>query len=118
MENQEKPEVIVTRPYGEAEIELHAAKVAGRRNLREVSILTDEGQYQFDYLIKKPSRAVMQAVTDKKDSKDVNGVAKLLMGCVLEGDTEAYDNDGAIYEQLLKSIGGLVQSADGHLKKI
>lgn len=108
----------IVRPFGEAEIEKHAVKVAGRRNLREVSIFADDGEYQFDYLIKKPTRAVVEAITSKKESKDFDGIAKLMLGCVLEGDREAYENDGAIYEELLRNVGYLVQSADGHLKKL
>lgn len=116
MDKEKQP--IINRPYDEDKITTHAAKVAGIRNLREVSIITDGGEYQFDFLIKKPSRSVLEAITSKKESNDINGVAKLMLGCVLEGDKEAYENDGAIYEQLLTKIGELVSSAEGHLKKL
>lgn len=123
LEQETKKEIIpiVSRPFTEADIDKHAARVAGRRNLRDISILTDGGEYQFDYLIKKPSRAVMTAVTDKKGKKDgeaLNEVAKLLLGCVLEGDREAYEHDGSIYEELINKVSELAYSAEGHLKKL
>jgi len=105
------------KPFTEIEIEEHAAKVAGKRNLREVVIQTDDG-YEFVYLIKKPTRSVMEAITDKKKDNDLNGVAKLMLGCVLEGDREAYEHDGAIYEELLKAVAALISTAEGHLKKL
>lgn len=112
---------IVSRPFSETDIDAHAARVAGRRNLRVISILSDDGEYQFDYLIKKPSRSVMIAITDKKSKKegaDLNEVAKLLFGCVLEGDKEAYEHDAAIYEELINKVSELAKSAEGHLKKL
>lgn len=115
LENKEKLEVV--KPFTDTEIEQHAAKVAGRRNLREVSIITDDG-YEFVYLIKKPTRSVMEAITDKKKDNDLNAVAKLMLGCVLEGDREAYEHDGAIYEELLKAVAALISTAEGHLKKL
>lgn len=123
VEKETKKEIvpIVSRPYTEADIDGHAARVAGRRNLRDISILTDGGEYQFDYLIKKPSRSVITAITDKKgkkDGADLNEVAKLLLGCVLEGDREAYEHDGSIYEELINKVSELAYSAEGHLKKL
>lgn len=115
LKNTQKFEIV--KPFSEAEIEQHAGKVAGKRNLREVSIKTDDG-YEFVYLIKKPTRSVMEAITDKKKDNDLNGVAKLMLGCVLEGDREAYEHDGAIYEELLKAVAALISTAEGHLKKL
>lgn len=121
LEDKKEIKPIVSRPFSETDIEAHAARVAGRRNLREISIVTEGGEYQFDYLIKKPSRSVISAITDKKGSKDsnnLNDVAKILLGCVLEGDKEAYEHDGSIYEALLGKVSELAHSAEGHLKKI
>lgn len=126
----EKP--IINKPYDEAKIEEEAGKVGGRRNLREVTIKTDGGDYEFVYLIKKPSRAVMEAIADAeakgstttekgqpiKKVKDIGKIQKLMMGCVLQGDREAFEYDGAIYTQLLKHVGELVKEARGELKKL
>ncbi len=112
--------VTVIKPFGDVEIEAHAAKCGGRRNLREIPITTDDNE-QFVYLVKKPSRAVMQALAEeeqKGDKKNVTTIQKLMLGCVLEGDKEAYEYDGAIYSQLLKAIGMLVKTAKSDIKKI
>lgn len=110
----------IIRPFSDTEIEAHAAKCGGRRNLREIPITTDDNE-QFVYLVKKPSRSVMQALAEeenKGDNKNVTTIQKLMLGCVLEGDKEAYDYDGAIYSQLLKAVGSLVKTATSDVKKI
>lgn len=104
------------RPYGETEIDAHAAKVGGRRNLREVEIESED--CVFAYLVKKPSRAVMQAVAAAEEKKNLDQVQKLLLGCVLEGDKDAYEYDGGIYMKLLEEIGGLVTEAKSSIKKL
>ncbi|GIZ09983.1 hypothetical protein [Flavobacterium sp. UMI-01] len=110
----------VIRPYSDTEIEAHAAKCGGKRNLREIPITTDNNE-QFVYLVKKPTRNVMQALAEeenKGEKKNVTTIQKLMLGCVLEGDKDAYEYDGAIYSQLLKSIGSLVKTAQSDIKKI
>lgn len=113
-------EPTVIKPFTEEQIETHAAKCGGRRNLREIVVLTDSDE-QFVYLVKKPSRALLQALAEedqKGEKKSITTVQKLMLGCVLEGDKEAYEYDGAIYTELLKAIGSLVKSAKGDIKKL
>ncbi len=110
----------VIRPFTEEQIEAHAAKCGGRRNLREIEILNDDNE-KFVYLVKKPSRAVMQAIAfegSKKDKMNTDTIQNLMIGCVLEGDREAYEYDGAIYTQLVKEIGVLSRKAKGDIKKL
>jgi|GEM_PF-713973 len=119
-EQDENTEVKVLRPYTDEQVEEHAAKSGGRRNLREIAIDTDDG-YQFVYLVKKPSKNLMQAIAaeeSKKDKANVTTLQNLMLGCVLEGDKDVYENDGAVYMQLVKNIGSLVKTAHGDLKKI
>lgn len=116
MEKEKEEKLEVVRPYGDAEIERHAARVGGRRNLRELTIISDGAV--FHYLIKKPSRAVMQAVTDAEQRKNIGQVQKLMMGCVLEGDADAYEHDGSIYIRLLEGISELVDTATADIKKL
>lgn len=107
----------VIRPYGEEQIEIHAARMGGRRNLREVTITTDD-DYQFVYLIKKPGRSVIQAVAEYEVKKDSTAQQKVMLGCVLEGDRDAYEHDGAVYSQLLTRIGDLLTTAKADIKKL
>jgi|SRR5690625_88807 len=115
--SKEQNTLEVVRPFGDAEIEAHAAKVGGKRNLREVIVETDDG-YAFHYLVKKPSRAVIQAIVQHEGKKDVNAQQKVMLGCVLEGDKEAYENDGGVYGSLIGKIGELTQTAKADIKKI
>lgn len=106
------------KPFSKEVIDEHALKVGGKQNLREITILCEDDEVEYVYLVKKPNRAVIKAITDAKDKKNLNGVADLMLGCVLEGDREAYDNDGAVYEELLTQIGGLITKARGQVKKV
>ena len=113
-------EPTVIRPFTEEQIEAYAAKCGGRRNLREIEVATDDNE-KFVYLVKRPSRALLQALAEeeqKGEKKSITTVQKLMLGCVLDGDKEAYEYDGAIYSELLKSIGSLVKSAKGDIKKL
>lgn len=115
--SKEEKKLEVVRPFGDVEIEAHAAKVGGKRNLREVIVETDDG-YAFHYLVKKPSRAVIQAIVQHEAKKDITAQQKVMLGCVLEGDREAYENDGGIYGSLIGKIGELTNKANADIKKI
>lgn len=106
------------KPFSKEQIADHAAKVGGSHNLREISISCEDDDVVYVYLVKKPNRAVIKAITDAKEKKNLNGVADLMLGCVLEGDRDAYENDGAVYEELLTQIGGLITKAKGEVKKV
>lgn len=112
--------VEIIKPYTEDDINAHAAKCGGRRNLREISVLTDDLE-EFVYLVKKPSRNVLQAIAEeneKKDKKNITTIQKLMLGCVLEGDKDAYEHDGSIYTDLLKQMAQLVKTKRSEIKKI
>lgn len=110
-------EIKNVRPYGDTEIQQHEAKVGGKRNLREIIIETDD-EMAFHYLVKKPGRSVIQALALAEKKGDIDTQQKLIIGCVLEGDMEAVDQDGAVYGQLLEKIGQLLESAKGSIKKL
>ncbi|HZH70323.1 MAG TPA: hypothetical protein VFD80_07740 [Flavobacteriaceae bacterium] len=103
--------------HTDADIEAEAAKVGGKRNLREIVVTTDDG-YQYIYLVKKPNRSVMQAIAEYEQKKNVSAIEKLMAALVLFGDKDAYEHDGAIYTVLLNEIGKLVQTAKGEAKKL
>lgn len=120
MEKKTKaPQVI--KPYDQDKIDQHAAKCGGSRNLREIVVDADQGEYEFWYLVKKPSKSVLRAIASeeaKKDKANTDTIQNLMLGCVLEGDKEAYEHDGAIYTELLKKTGELIKTAKGDLKKL
>jgi hypothetical protein len=101
----------------------HAAKCGGERNLVEVDVITNDN-YRFSYLVKRPTKTIVQAIAEieakhesKKEPKDKTNIQNLMLGCVLEGDKDAYDNDAAIYSVLMKRISELVKEAKVDLKK-
>lgn len=107
----------IVKPYTEAEINAHAAKVGGKQNLREIVISTED-DLEFHFLVKKPSRAAMQAVANYEAKKDIEGIQKIMMGCVLEGDKDAIEHDGAIYAALLEKISDLIHETKSIIKKL
>ncbi len=112
----------VVKTYTDETVESHAGKCGGLRNLREIPIYTDDN-YEFWYLVKKPSKNVLQAIAYEKEKGDkkndpntINEIQKIMMGCVLEGDIQAFENDGSIYVALCKEIGKLATTASSTLK--
>ena len=121
MEDKET-KYIEVKPYDETAITAHGAKCGGARNLVEVPVYTEDG-YAFWYLVKRPSKSVLQAIAEEKEKADkkndasgITNIQKLMIGCVLEGDMNAMENDGAIYTTLCKEIGRLATQAKSNLK--
>ena len=108
----------VVKPFDDSVFESHAGKVGGKKNLRLVSIKLPEDELEYVYLIKKPSRATIQALGEAGKKKDQDKAQKLLLGCVLEGDKEAYDYDGSIYVALLDKISKIAEQTKSDVKKI
>ncbi len=102
------------KTYTENDINQHAAKVGGKNNLREIIVIDDNVEYH--YLVKRPTRSVVQAVA--KNSNDVNAAAKIMIGCILEGDLEAIENNGAIYLSIVEKITSLIGGVKSEIKKI
>ena len=101
----------------------HAAKCGGDRNLIEIAIITDDN-YRFSYLVKRPTKTIIQAIAEienkpekLKQAKDITSIQNLMLGCVLEGDKDAIENDAAIYTRLMEAVSELVDKAKRDLKK-
>jgi hypothetical protein len=115
-EVENKKEVIV-KPYTAEAVAEHEGKVGGKSNLREIIVTDDEG-VDFYYLVKRPSRSVIQAITSANGKNDMNGASKILLGCVLEGDMEALENNGAMYLALVENITTLISGVKSEIKKL
>jgi hypothetical protein len=101
-EVEDKKEIIV-KPYTPEVVAEHEAKVGGKRNLKEVIITDDEG-VKYHYLVKRPSRNVVQASAEAMQKKDIKAQHKLALGCVLEGDMNIIEQDGVMFSELLARI--------------
>ena len=106
----------VIKPYNDDKFQEYVGKVGGKRNLREIVITTND-DYEFHYLVKKPSRSVLQAIAEYEKTKQTSKIENLLIGCVLEGDKEAFEHDGAMYLELMKQIGLLIMDIKSEIKK-
>lgn len=105
----------INRPYTQDQILEHEGKVGGKRNLKEVVITDDEGA-QHAYLIKRPTRSVVQASGEAVAKKDFKGANKIAMGCVLEGNQDLLESDGAIYATLLEAINKIGSKTTAEIK--
>ena len=108
----------VVKPYTDDQVQMHAAKVGGTRNLREVVLVDQDEQTDYVFLLKKPSRSVIQAVTEANSRNNINASSKVLMGCVLEGDMEVLEHDGSMYLSMIEHVTGLMNRVKGDLKKV
>jgi hypothetical protein len=115
-EKTETKEIIV-KPYTAEAVAEHEGKVGGKSNLREIIVTDDEG-YDFYYLVKRPTRSVIQAITASNGKNDINGASKILLGCVLEGDMNAIENNGAMYLALVENITTLISGVKSEIKKL
>lgn len=116
MAEEKQSDLKIVKPWEEAQKEAHAGRVGGLRNLKEIEVDTDDG-YRFIYLVKRPTKNVMMAIAESEQKNDITGIQKLMLGCVLEGDKDAYENDGAIYMQLMERLGELGVNAKSRIKK-
>lgn len=107
----------VVKKHSDADVIEAAAKVGGKQNLRVVTIATEDG-IDYEYLVKKPSRNVLSAIAKYEEKKDTTSIEKMMIGCILFGDADAYEHDGAVYKELMTEIGKLVQTAKGSTKKL
>lgn len=108
----------VRRNYTEEQKLQHAAKFGGERNIREIIITDEEDGLQTAYLVRKPSRSVVQAITAAGQKQDANKATKLLIGCVLEGDMELIEHDGSVFVELAQRISELMQTTKSEIKKL
>lgn len=118
-QNQEFKEIKV---YSDENMQEFISKF-GERNIVEISVYTED-KYKFMYLVKRPSKAVIQAVAElenkpenQKLAKDITSIQNLMEGCVLAGDKQAYESDASIFTVLMKEIGALMHQSKTDLKK-
>ena len=105
------------KKYTEKDILEHEAKVGGKSNLREIVVIDEDDNEHF-FLVKRPTRSVIQAITAANAKNDINQASKILLGCVLEGDLEAVENNGAIYLALVEKITTLIGGVKSEIKKL
>lgn len=87
----------------------------GEKRLRKVTVESDGQSYEF--IIKKPSRAIIEAVgKHKNDAAAANKV--LVANCVLAGDDEAFENDGEVFSAVIKEVGALMEKAKVTVAKL
>lgn len=105
----------VFKTYTDVQVNEHEAKVGGKRNLKEIIVKDDEGS-EYYYLVKRPTRAIVQASAEAMQKNDLKAQHKLTMGCVLEGDMEIIEQDGVMFSELLARIQLIGKSVTSEIK--
>lgn len=78
-----------------------------------IDVVLDKDEcYQF--IVKRPTRILIEAVSDAKDTTKMNDM--IIKNMVVGGDMDALD-DGLVYAELMKKLGGIMKSASGFLSK-
>lgn len=72
----------------------------------------------FKFVMRKPDRAVLEAIGKHAAKKDVQAANKVLISnCVLGGDMEALNKDGEVYLEVLEQLNLLKHQAKSTVKK-
>lgn len=116
--SEKKQERKVIKPYTGEQLQAHALKCGGNRNLKELVLTPEDDDTEYVFLVKKPTRSMIQAITSANNRKDIDASAKILMGCVLEGDLELLEQDGAMYLAMVENLTGLMVGVKSELKKV
>jgi hypothetical protein len=116
MEESEKavPEVI-DRTYSETEVKDHCIKAGGNRNVKEIVITDDEGK-KYAYLVKRPTRAVVEASMVATKNGEIVKMNKLAIGCVLAGNMDVIDQDGQMFAELAARISQIGNKITSEIK--
>ena len=86
----------------------------GEKNLR-LATATDSDGEEFQFVLKKPSRAIVQALNACQGNEE-KAEKILIKNCIVEGDMEALD-DAEVYIGILEQCGKLFKKANVELKK-
>lgn len=82
-------------------------------NLSEVEISN------FRFVVKKPSRSVLDLMAQHGKKQDVVAVNKALVSnCVLGGDIDEMENDGGVYATMLEELTKLMEKKKAVVKKL
>jgi hypothetical protein len=88
----------------------------GKHLLVDLEIEVDGRTY--NYVLRKPDRAVLEAMGKHAVSKNIELTNKsLIKNCVLGGDMEALEKDGSVYVEVLEQLQKLKSEAKSTIKK-
>lgn len=98
--------------------DLQALKAQHGNKLSELKFETSEGQ-ELVYVLKKPTRATIEAIASIKDegSKASKASKIMLANCVVAGPMEELE-DGEVYTTVLEAVGKLFTKASFEVKKL
>lgn len=96
--------------------EIKKLKAKHGDNLTLCNVTTQAGA-SFEFILKKPSRAVIQAVSAV--GNDTTKASDLMIeNCVIDGDTKALDDDGEVFVAVLEEVGNMFGAATTSTKKL
>jgi hypothetical protein len=86
--------------------------------LQELSIETDGG-IVARFVVKPPSRTVVDLVGQHGQSKRLVEANKVLTAnCILGGDLDLLENDGAVYAAVIEHLGSMLRKKAVTVKKL
>lgn len=95
--------------------EIKNLKAKHGKDLRLCSVTTQNGE-TFAFVLKKPTRGVIQAVSGVGD--DTTKASDLMIeNCVIAGDKDALE-DGEVFVAVLEEVGNLFGAATTSVKKL
>tara|TARA_Y100001963_G_C6465629_1_gene302174 strand:- start:51 stop:383 length:333 start_codon:yes stop_codon:yes gene_type:complete len=96
---------------------INQLKAKHGKSLTQATVIV-EGE-EYNYILKKPNRNVMEAIGKPAAENDIAKVNKIFIAnCVVAGDMSALEDDGAVYAEVLKLITELTSKVESSLKKL
>lgn len=91
----------------------------GEHNVFEVEVEEDGERPAARFVIRRPGRLVVDSVANHGVKKDIVNANKVLTkNCVLGGDMDIMENEGDVYEEVLKQLSELTQKRKSSIKKL
>ncbi len=96
----------------------------GFNSLRSCEVIVEEGTEGKEpiianFVLRVPSRTVVDRVGELGAENKIGDSNKVFIAnCVLGGDMDMLENDGAVYSKVLKEIGKLMAAKKSTVKKL
>lgn len=86
----------------------------GENNLKMATATNEDGE-EFQFVLKKPNRSVVQALNACQGNEE-KAEKILIKNCIVEGDMDGLE-DASVYVGILEQCGKLFKKANVELKK-
>jgi len=79
----------------------------------------EEAKEPIKFLVKKPGKSLVYLLSSKEYDRNIQASSEaMIANCVLAGDMDAVENDGAVYSELIQQLSKMMNTARSALKNV